>query len=94
MVMTQNEYENTINKMLEEIYAIVLPLQDTYTNSKDWVIGRGGCIHIKEDIKAITFMPKVKRILKRYEKILELDLCHWDRQGHYISLTIKNREEV
>lgn len=92
--MTQEEYEDTINTMLREIYAIVLPLQDAYTNSRDWVIGRGGCIHIKEDVKANTFMPKIRRILKRYADILELDFCHWNRQGHYISLTIKNRKEI
>ena len=92
--MTQGEYEDTINTLLGEVYAIVLPLQDAYTNSRDWAIGRGSCIHIKEDVKANTFMPKIRRILKRYADILELDFCHWDRQGHYISLTIKDRKEI
>ena len=92
--MTQEEYENTINEMLGQVYDIILPLQDAYSNSKDWVIGRGGCLHLKEDVKAKTFMPRIRRVLNKYNHILELNLCGWDRQNHTINLTIKNRKEI
>lgn len=92
--MTQKQYEYTINEMLDALYAIILPLQDSYSNSRDWAVGRGACLHLPEGTKANVFMPKIRRVLKRYEHILEMPLCKWNRRTHTIDLTIKNRKEI